>query len=139
MRILGIDHGDKRVGLALSDPLGITAQPLATISAVEAMAKIKDVIIQYPEIALIVVGLPKNLRGEIGPQGEKVQQFMAELKTITDLKIISWDERFSTKAMERELIEAGLSREKRKSVIDKLAAAAILQNYLDSQRHAPKN
>ncbi len=131
MRVLGIDFGEKRIGLAISDGLGITAQPLAVVADIQG---IKQVLAERDDVHKIVVGLPKNLRGEIGPQAQKTLVFIEELKKETGLPILTWDERFSTGQAERMLIEAGLSRKKRKSVVDKSAAALILQSYLDAKK-----
>lgn len=138
MRILGIDYGDKRIGIAISDPLGLTGQPVAVIGKrathEEDIQEINQIIKQYEGVDEIVVGLPKTTAGEIGEQAKKVQVFIEALKSKFKIKITPWDERFSTAAAERMLISAGLSREKRKKVIDKSAASLILQGYLDSKR-----
>jgi putative Holliday junction resolvase len=131
MRVLGIDFGEKRIGLAISDGLGITAQPLAVVSNIQG---IKQVLAERDDVHKIVVGLPKNLKGEIGPQAQKTLVFVEELKKETGLPVLTWDERFSTGQAEKVLIEAGLSRKKRKSVVDKSAAALILQSYLDAKK-----
>ncbi len=135
MRTLGIDFGDKRIGVAVSDPLGLIASGVATIQKGETFAQdieeLKKVMAQYSGIEEIVVGLPKLMSGAAGVQVEKVLRFVEALKQAVDLKVVTADERLTTKAAERTLIEAGLSREKRKKVIDKSAAAAILQGYLD--------
>jgi putative Holliday junction resolvase len=138
MRILGIDYGDKRIGVAISDPLGIIAQGVAVIGKSETfdqdIRELKRIIKKYSGVDEIVVGLPKTMAGEIGPQAEKVLAFVEALKKEFKLNIVTWDERLTTVEAERTLIEAGLSREKRKKVIDKSAAANILQNYLDRKR-----
>ena len=138
MRILGIDYGDKRIGVAISDPLGIMAQGIAMIGKGETfepdIREIKRLIKKYDGVEEIVVGLPKTMAGEIGVQAEKVMTFVNELKKEFKINIVTWDERLTTIEAERGLIEAGLSREKRKKVIDKTAAAAILQSYLDRKK-----
>ncbi len=135
MRSLGIDFGDKRIGVAISDPLGMIASGIATIQKGETFAQdieeLKKVMAQYSGIEEIVVGLPKMMSGAAGIQVEKVMKFVEALKQAVDIKVVTSDERLTTAAAERTLIEAGLSREKRKKVIDKSAAAAILQGYLD--------
>ncbi|MDD5593104.1 MAG: Holliday junction resolvase RuvX, partial [Candidatus Margulisbacteria bacterium] len=135
MRILGIDFGDKRIGVAISDPLGIIATGIAMIGKGETfepdIREIKRLIKKYDGVDEIVVGLPKTMAGAIGVQAEKVLAFIEALKQEFKLNIVAWDERLTTVESERVLIEAGLSREKRRQVIDKSAAAAILQNYLD--------
>jgi putative Holliday junction resolvase len=138
MRILGIDYGDKRIGIGVSDPLGITAQPIAVIGKratfEEDIQEINQIIKQYEGVEEIVVGMPKTTRGEIGEQAKKVQAFIEFLKSNFKIPITAWDERFTSAVAERMLISAGLSREKRKKVIDKSAASLILQSYLDSKR-----
>jgi putative Holliday junction resolvase len=138
MRVLGIDHGDKRIGVAISDPLGITAQGVAVIGKGETfesdIRELKRIIKKYDGVDEIVVGLPKTMQGEVGPQAEKVLAFVEALKKEFKLNIVTWDERLTTVEVEKVLIQAGLSREKRKKVIDKSAAACILQNYLDYKK-----
>ncbi|MFH1361447.1 MAG: Holliday junction resolvase RuvX [bacterium] len=135
MRILAIDHGQARLGIAISDPLQITAQPVATLQNDENLIpNLKKIIDDYGSVTEIVVGLPKSLKGGLGPQAEKVQAFVAELEKNFEIKVVTWDERLTTVAAERDLISAGLSRKKRKKVIDKSAAAYILRNYLDSRK-----
>ena len=135
MRILGIDYGSKRIGIAVSDPLGITAQGVAVIGKGENydhdIRELKRIIKKYGGVDEIVVGLPKTMEGKIGPQAEKILAFIEVLKKEFKLNITAWDERLTTLEAEKMLISAGLSREKRKKVIDKSAAANILQNYLD--------
>lgn len=134
-RILGLDVGDKTIGVALSDPLGWTAQGLETIhrtSIKKDLQRLEELIKDHG-VNKIVVGLPKNMDGSIGDQGEKVLQFKERLaKRFDSIEIISWDERMTTMAAERTLLEADVSRKKRKQVIDKIAAVYILQGYLDS-------
>lgn len=138
MRILGIDYGEKRIGVAVSDPLGFIAQGVAVIGKGETfendIRELKKIIKKYPGVDEIVVGLPKTMAGEIGSQAEKVLAFVDALKKEFKLNIITWDERLTTVEAERFLIEAGVSREKRKKVIDKSAAANILQGYLDRKK-----
>lgn len=131
MRILGLDYGAKRIGVAISDPLGITAQPLTVITTIE---ELKPILEHYQPVSTIVVGWPKTLSGQLGPQTEKVREFIQELKNIVSQPIITWDERLTSAAANKMLISAGASRKKRKQVVDKTAAALILQSYLDSQK-----
>lgn len=135
MRILGIDYGTKRIGIAVSDPLGITAQAVTVISKgknyEQDLYKLKEVIKDLGGVDEIVVGLPKTLAGEIGTQAKIVLEFVEALKK--EFKVSTWDERLTTVEAEKTLISAGLSREKRKKVIDKSAATFILQSYLDSK------
>ncbi|SNS32655.1 putative holliday junction resolvase [Anaerovirgula multivorans] len=133
MRIMGLDVGDKRIGVALSDLMGWTAQGLETIHRTNIKSDLQriEVIIQEHDVKKIVIGLPKNMNGSLGPQSEKVIEFTEKLKRRTNLETVFWDERLTTVAAERTLIEADVSRKKRKTVIDKLAAIHILQGYLD--------
>jgi putative holliday junction resolvase len=133
MRIMGLDIGSRTIGVAISDELGITAQGLKTIrrrSREEDLKEISLIIAQF-NINKIVVGLPKNMNGTIGPQAESVFQWMKDAKEKIDLPMVSWDERLSTVEATRTLLEADLSRRERKGVIDKVAAVLILQGYLD--------
>jgi putative Holliday junction resolvase len=132
-RILGIDYGDKRVGIAISDPLNITAQPLKVVESPKVIDEVLALINQY-SVEKIIVGLPRNLKGQNTPQTEKVLRFIEVLKTKAPVAVEVYDERFSTAASERVLIEADVSRRKRKQVIDKMAAAYMLQGYMDNLR-----
>ncbi|WP_099192142.1 Holliday junction resolvase RuvX [Tepidibacter mesophilus] len=136
-RIMGLDVGNKTIGVAVSDLMGLTAQGITTIrrKGIKTDLIELDRIIKEKEVTEIVVGLPKNMNGTLGPQSEKVVKFTEKLKTITDLEIKFWDERLTTVAAERSLIEADVSRQKRKKVIDMLAAVLILQGYLDMTRN----
>ena len=138
MRTLGLDVGTKTIGVAVSDGMGWTAQGLETIRVEEdetnqAIPRLKELINTY-EVDKLVVGLPKNMNGTIGPRGEACIEFAEELKQALGLEVIMWDERLSTMAAERVLLEADVSRKKRKKVIDKMAAVMILQGYLDSKQ-----
>lgn len=137
-RCMGLDIGNKTIGVAVSDMLKITAQGLTTIKReslekdFEALLKI----IKDYNVDTVVSGMPKNMNGTIGPQGEIVKTFMEKFSRKIDLekiKIEFWDERLTTVAAQRCLIEADVSRKKRKQVVDKLAAVLILQGYLDSK------
>ncbi|NMA03905.1 MAG: Holliday junction resolvase RuvX [Clostridiales bacterium] len=134
-RIMGLDVGDKTIGVALSDPFGWTAQGLKTVQRVgikKDLQKLAEIINKY-NVNKIVVGLPKNMDGTIGHQGQKILEFNEKLdEKFNNIEIIQWDERLTTAAAERTLIEADVSRKKRKNVIDKMAAVYILQGYLDS-------
>jgi len=131
MRVLGLDVGDKYIGVAVSDGLGLTAQGIKTIKRDNCMEELMAIIKEY-EVDSIVIGLPKMLDGSIGLQGEKVLKFVEELKKLSGLPISMWDERLSTVATERILLEADMSRKKRKTIRDKISAVIILQGYLDS-------
>jgi putative Holliday junction resolvase len=134
-RILGLDLGQRRVGVAISDELGWTAQGITVIQRDESsswLSRLDELIHQY-EIKAIVVGLPRNMDGSIGFRGEACKQTAKELEERYGLPVHLWDERLSTTAVERTLISADLSRKKRKKVIDQMAASWILQGYLDAQ------
>jgi putative holliday junction resolvase len=137
MRTMGLDVGTKTVGVALSDELGWTAQGLETLKINEdknefGFEELGEIIKEH-SVSKIVVGLPKNMNGSIGPRGEACQRYAEELKRLYGLPVILWDERLTTMAAERVLLEADVSRKKRKKVIDKMAAVMILQGYLNSQ------
>lgn len=130
-RILGIDYGTVRVGLALSDELRMLATPLEVVPR-EKVATHLPVLLREKSITEIVVGLPRNMDGSYGPKTQEVRQFVQSLNLPEEIKVIFWDERLTSKSVERMLIEADLSRKRRKEVVDKLAAQQILQSYLDS-------
>ncbi|WP_251860411.1 Holliday junction resolvase RuvX [Clostridium sp. Marseille-Q2269] len=134
MRILGLDIGDRTIGVAISDPLGFTAQGITTIrrkSEAYDLEEIKKICDKY-EVDTIVSGLPKNMNGTLGPQSEKVLEFCDLIKAHTNIEIKMWDERLTTVAATKAMLEADLSRSKRKKIVDKVAATYILQGYLDS-------
>lgn len=135
-RIMGLDVGDKTIGVAISDPLLLTAQGLETIRRENIKSDIDELekIIEKFNITKIVVGIPKNMNNTIGPQGEKVLSFIDKLKKRISIEIVLQDERLTTVSAERILIEGDLSRKKRKKVIDMVAATYILQSYLDMMR-----
>ena len=131
---MGLDVGDKTVGVALSDELGVTAQPYETLKRkgdAEVLRRIRR-IVDERGITAVIVGLPKNMDGTIGRQARKVIAFAERIKATLNVPVVHWDERLSTVAAERLLVQADVSREKRKAHVDKLAAALILQGYLDS-------
>ncbi|WNQ13026.1 Holliday junction resolvase RuvX [Paenibacillus aurantius] len=136
MRIMGLDYGDKTIGVAVSDEMLWTAQGLEVIrrqkNEEQDMNRLKQIVKEY-EVTEIVVGLPKNMNGSIGPRGEICMEFAERLREILSLPVHLWDERLTTVSATRTLIEADVSRKKRKLVIDKMAAALILQNFLDSK------
>ncbi len=138
MRVLGIDYGEKRIGLAISDPLGIIAQGLKVVSAEnffqnKGIEEFRELIKEF-KISKIVVGFPLNMDGSTGKKGNEVQSFVEQLKKHISLPIVLWDERLTTVAAENILINSDLSRKRRKKVVDKVAAAIILQGYLDRQK-----
>ncbi|HMK52360.1 MAG TPA: Holliday junction resolvase RuvX [Thermodesulfobacteriota bacterium] len=135
MRTMGLDVGTRTIGVAISDALGITAQGLKTLkrkSIEEDLREIAIIIHQF-EIERIVVGLPKNMDGTLGKQAEIVLEWIKVLKDKVHVSVETWDERLSTVGASKVLLEADLSRRKRKKVIDKLAAVLILQGYLDNR------
>ncbi|MDD4681139.1 MAG: Holliday junction resolvase RuvX [Clostridia bacterium] len=136
MRIMGIDFGDSRIGVAVSDPLGWTAQGLETIRWSGSVKKpaelIKQLAAQY-SVEKIVIGLPKNMNGTIGPSGEKAIEFGELLSEMTGLEVIKWDERLTTVAANRMMHEVGMKTSKKKGSVDRIAAVLILQGYLDSK------
>ncbi len=133
MRIMALDVGSKRIGVALSDPLKITAQGLQTFQRTTLEEDIKGLwkLMDEHEVSQLVVGLPKNMDGSVGFKAEEVQQFVADLTAERKIEVIWIDERLTTVSAERTLLEADVSRAKRKKVIDKMAAVIILQSYLD--------
>lgn len=133
MRIMALDVGSKRIGVALSDPLKITAQGLQTFQRTTLEEDVKGLwqLIDEHEVSQLVVGLPKNMDGSIGFKAEEVQQFVHALTAERSIEVIWIDERLTTVSAERVLLEADVSRAKRKKVIDKMAAVVILQSYLD--------
>lgn len=134
MRILGLDVGEKTIGVAISDPLGWTAQGITTIIRKGKKQDIEEIskICKEYGVESLVVGLPKNMNGTVGPQGEKMIGFCDFLSENLNLPIKLWDERLTTVAAHRAMLEADLSRSKRKKIVDKIAATYILQGYLDS-------
>ena len=145
MRVLGLDYGTKTVGVAVSDPLEITAQPLETIERKSAgklrqtLARIEAIIEEYgaagqqEKIEKIVLGYPKNMNNTEGDRCEATVSFKNDLERRTGLEVVLWDERLTTVEAERIPMDSGVRRENRKTYIDKMAAAVILQNYLDSK------
>ena len=137
MRIMGLDYGTKTVGVAISDALKITAQGIETIERKEenklrrTCARIEELIKEY-DVEKIVLGFPKHMNNDIGERAEKALEFGEMLKRRTGLEVVMWDERLTTVAAERTLIESKVRRENRKQDIDKIAAVFILQGYLDS-------
>jgi len=133
MRILGIDLGEKRIGIAISDELEIIAQGLPTIPSTnedEDLKNIKKLVDKY-DVEKIILGLPKNMKGTLGKQAKKALSFAEKLKEICQLPVELEDERLSTSKAEKLLIHADQSRKKRKKIVDKMSAVIILQSYLD--------
>lgn len=138
MRIMGLDYGSKTVGVAISDPLGITAQGIEIIRREkesklrQTLARIEALIKEY-EVELIVLGFPKNMNNTIGDRAEKSLAFQEMLKKRTGLDVVMWDERLTTVEANRTLMEGKVRREDRSKYVDMLAAVYILQGYLDSR------
>jgi putative Holliday junction resolvase len=135
MRILALDHGTKRIGVAISDELKMIAQPLEFILAepfTDFLTRLKE-IIRAKEVEMILVGIPRNMNGSYGPAALKVQEFVAVLKGTLGVPIKTWDERLTSMQANRFLIEADVRRSKRKEKVDQTAAAILLQSYLDSK------
>ena len=137
MRVMGLDYGSKTVGVAISDPLGITAQGIETIERKEenklrkTLARIEELVKEY-EVEKIVLGFPKNMNNTIGERAEKSLELKAMLERRIGIPVIMWDERLTTVEAERTLIESNVRRENRKKYVDKIAAVFILQVYLNS-------
>ena len=137
IRIMGLDFGSKTVGVAVSDPLGITAQGIEIVRRTsetklrKTLARIEALVAEY-QVTEFVLGLPKNMNNTSGERVEKTMEFKAMLERRTGLPVHMWDERLTTVAADRTLIEAGVRRENRKEYVDMLAAVYILQGYLDS-------
>jgi len=130
LRLLGLDVGEKRIGVAVTDPTGIFAQPLSTIQrGVDDIKKIQELVKEY-EITEVVVGLPVNMNGSLGPGAEKVKEFARELEAVLAVPLVFEDERLTTSMAERMMIDADVSRKKRKTSVDKIAAAIILEGRL---------
>jgi putative Holliday junction resolvase len=139
MRIMGLDVGERRIGIAISDPMGWTAQGHSVLTRgkltndLEYLARL---CVEY-EIEKIVLGFPRNMNGTVGPKGEEIKEFGRVLEEYLSLPLDYWDERLSTVEAQRVLIEGNVSRQKRKGVIDKLAAMNILQGYLNRLANSP--
>ena len=138
IRIMGLDFGSKTVGVAVSDPLGITAQGIEIVRRTsenklrKTLARIEELVTEY-EVTEIVLGFPKNMNNTIGERAEESLAFKEMLERRTGLPVVMWDERLTTVAANRTLIEGGVRRENRKDYVDMLAAVYILQGYLDSR------
>jgi len=133
MRILALDHGTKRIGIAVSDELKMIAQPLEFVAAepfADVLARLKE-LIQDKQVELVLVGLPRNMNGSYGPAAVKVQDFVAALRGALTVSIKTWDERLTSAQANRCLIQGNVRRDKRKEKVDKMAAAILLQSYLD--------
>ncbi|HEV8543649.1 MAG TPA: Holliday junction resolvase RuvX [Verrucomicrobiae bacterium] len=135
MRVLAIDHGAKRMGIAISDPTATIAQPLEFIPAepfTGFLERLKQ-LIREKEVEMILVGMPRNMDGSYGPAAAKVQEFVAVLKETIPIPIRTWDERLTSVQANRMLVQADVRRKDRKEKVDKAAAAILLQSFLDSR------
>jgi putative Holliday junction resolvase len=135
MRVLALDHGTKRIGMAISDELGMIAQPMEFIPAEpfsQVLIRLKQVL-QEKGVELLLVGMPRNMNGSYGPAALKVQEFIAHLKESVSVPIQTWDERLTSSQANRLLIQANVRRKDRKGKVDQTAAAILLQSYLDSR------
>ena len=141
MRILGLDYGSKRIGVAVCDELGMTAQGLATIARKNRQQDLEEIarFIRTYNVEKIVIGYPIRLDGTEGIQCEKVGKFASILESTFSLPVIKWDETLSTKEAEEILIRANMRRDKRKNIVDRVAASLILQGYLDDQDRRNKS
>lgn len=139
MRVLALDHGTVRIGAAVSDELGMLAHPLEFIPAAPFSGFLERLkpLIREREIALILVGLPRNMDGSYGPAAEKVREFVHVLKETVTVPVRTWDERLTSVQAHRLLAEAGKSARQRKDKVDSMAAVVLLQSYLDAQAAVP--
>jgi len=134
MRVIGLDWGEARIGVSVSDPLGITAQPLVSMENDESfIAKLQEIIRKY-DAAEIVVGYPKQMSGKAGTSAAKVNEFCEKIKKEFPVKITLWDERLTTKIAQQSFAASGAPRKKRKAFIDASAAGIMLQSYMDSRK-----
>lgn len=137
MRILGLDYGSKTVGVAISDPLLVTAQGVEIIRRERedklrrTYARIEEIIGEYGDVGSIVLGYPKNMNNTIGDRAKKTEEFKAALERRCNLPVVLWDERLTTVAAHRSMGETGVKKEERKNYVDEIAAMFILQGYLD--------
>jgi len=134
MRVMGLDHGSVRVGVALSDELGMIASPAEYVPAEpieDLLQKLRNIVVEK-QVSQVVVGMPRNMDGTHGPAAEKVRAFVHQLRMTLDVPIRTWDERLTSAQANRVLIEGNVRRKDRKQVVDKMAAAILLQSYLDS-------
>ena len=139
MRYLGIDFGSSRIGIAISDELGMLAHPLETVpNDASFLSRLRKIVLEKG-VSRMVVGIPRNMDGSYGPAAEKAKLFLSELKSeFTELQLIAWDERLTTMEAQRLLHAAGRDVKKSRPVIDQVAAQVLLQSYLDSVAGAPE-
>ena len=138
-RVLGIDYGSERIGLSLSDPLGIIAQPIEALKNNSTTMTNLQQLSHQEDVVLIVIGMPFNLKGQRARKAEEVQKFIEHLKTKLDIEIVSWDERFTTTMAHKTMLTMGTKKKERQNKngrIDSMAAAIMLQGYLDSTKQS---
>lgn len=138
-RILGIDYGSVRIGLSLSDPLGIIAQPFRTLANDKMVWKNIDAILKSEQVTLVVVGMPLNLKGQQAQKAQEVKKFIEQLKLETSSEVVVWDERFTTMIARQTLLDMGTKKSQRrnnKGQVDSMAAAVMLQSFLDSTKRS---
>ena len=144
MRIMGLDYGSKTVGVAVSDPLGLTAQGIEIVRRKsenklrQTLARIEEIAKEY-SVEKIVLGFPKHMNNDIGERAEKSLEFKEMLERRTGLPVVMWDERLTTVEADRTMMETGIRRENRKEYVDMIAAVFILQGYLDYLSHQKKS
>ncbi|OGF44880.1 MAG: hypothetical protein A2452_01900 [Candidatus Firestonebacteria bacterium RIFOXYC2_FULL_39_67] len=138
MSLMGIDYGDKRIGVAITDELTGSAHPLKVIQNAVGIREIKKLAEEYGNVEKFVVGMPYNLKSEVAFKAKQVLLWIDKLKKEVNIPVETWDERFSTSEAKDILINADVSRKKRKEVIDKMAACIILQSYVDAQKSGKK-
>jgi putative Holliday junction resolvase len=138
MRYMGLDVGDRRIGVAVSDDTATLATGVDTIQCVGPRKDLKTVaaLVMEREVGEVVVGLPRNMDGSMGPQAEKTLRFMDDLRRRVRVPVVPWDERLTTRLARQTLVEAGVSRRDQRSLVDKVSAVLILQNYLDYRKLA---
>lgn len=137
MRYLGLDIGDRRIGVAMSDPTGLIARPVDRIVREDdnqALNAIEELVVKN-QVGKVVVGMPYSMSGNVGPAATHVQEFISALATVIKVPIVTWDERLSTVAAQRSLFDSGVKKTRQKDLRDAVAAALILQGYLDRQRY----
>lgn len=135
-RIMGLDYGSRRIGVSVSDPLGITAQALESVENNETGMERLLELIRERHVTLVVVGMPLNLKGERAQKAKEVEAFIQRLKNRSQIEVVSWDERFTTTIAQQSLIQMGTRRKQRRERgrVDAMAAAIILQGFLDSKK-----
>ncbi len=136
MRLMGLDVGDRRIGVALSDEQGVAAYPLEVMERTSQEKDLRRIteLIDRHGVQRVVAGLPKTLSGQVGPQAEKVLSFLDKLRARSPVPVVTWDERLTTAEVEKLLVGADMGRQRRRKVVDKLAAALILNSYLNFQK-----